>query len=1430
MSDKKLTAKDKLADIFNSNIVVRKKNNKLVASKVDIDTNLFIDNFKRLYRNKYNSIQNSWGTSMAQVNKRMFYSDYDQMDQDSIISAVLDIFADESVLRSEDGEILKVFSEDGDIQKILENLFNDVLNIEFNLWPWIRNLVKYGDFYLQPITKEGYGVVDFELYSVYDIERREDEKEVVFSVDGTDFKEFEIVHFRLLSDSNFFPYGRSMIEGGRKVWKQLCLAHDTNVWTNTGYKEIQNINSDDIVYTYDYDNKKTIETRIKNVIKTGVKPIYEIRTAHRLINATAEHPVMLEDGTYKQVSDLTLNDHIVINNIQTYRKENDYIPNLFLENETLKSKFDIGYYNEQVIQYKNICEVNNESVKRLTANYLRAEYNLTFIEYKEKYNINDYQSALLNKNRKIPYKDALEICNKFNLDTSKLKIYYKASPNQIVYEKNIKENFKMFSRFFGFMLGDGWIDGNSIVFSIGNRYDKSIKYVKFLNDIGLDCDTNGDYTINTKIVGGVASKYFRLLLESLDFRTGTSNKVVPDWVFKLSKENQIEFLLGFADADGCVVKNGYAIGGINKKLLTQLRILAQQCGLTTTNMTINYASFKENSWGGICKNNTYTFKFGFDGENNKFTKNNTGHLIEKIRKVELKDEPVEVYDIEVDNELHNFIAEGITVHNCLVEDAMLIHRIMRAPEKRIFKIDVGNIPPESVNSYMETLIADMKKEPYQDENGNINLEFNLHNMMEDIYLPVRGGKSGTEIDTLPAPQYDGIEDVEYLRSKLLASMKVPQQFLNYAENNEGKCIHPDTKIPLLNGTILTIKEISELFNTNIDPDLWAYSYDTKTNSIIPSKIKTAEQTRKNAQLIRVYLDNDKYLDCTPDHNLLLKGGELIQAQNLKEGDSLQAIYKQQKPITKNATEYEQIYQPHLNKWIWTHSMVDTYFNGKLERNGFVENKFDRDELIIRHHIDFNRFNNTPSNLIRMRFYDHIKLHGKNCLDNPRWLRQSQIQCDINRLPENRVRSSIKQKENIKRNPHLRYSLRNAWLAKTHEYRSEQCKAAYTDEMREFHSKRCKDPDHIKKLQAGYDKKFPDGKRPDISGSRHCKWIKRPTFDELIKFMKNNKSSMDLSNFAKFNKAFGKPGIRDVIESNKYTVTEWMNYYHGFSAGRSKNITYNHFVELSSGFETYDNFINNSEISQGVFNKHLNKFNITKEYWETNILNNTYNHKVVKIEWLSDKIDTYNLEVDNENHNYLIEAGIVIKNSTLSAMDLRFARTIERIQSVVLSELYNIAYIHLTLQGFSKSDLMKFELELNNPSIIYQQEKLEFLSQKIDVASSMKDLKMFSTDKIYEDIFKMSDDEIREEKSKLKNDVKFESVLTSIEDGEYEGDDDENKYDYNIEDDDGEEEESAEPKKNEPEKKETPPKNVNKLEKVDKKPLKHNFRSGPLGLK
>ena len=232
----------RLGRLFQSNVVIRKTNdNRLIVKDLDYTQTALQSNFierynkmiQKTYQSPYSSAQNQ--RANYEIRKMDLFRDYELMDQDPIIASALDIYSDESTVDNIEGEVLTIKTENNQVMKILHNLYYDILNIEFNLWSWMRNLTKYGDFYLQLDIVDKYGVVNVKPISSYDMTRLEDHdpknpqliQYEILSAGEKEIKEnYEIAHFRLLSDTNFLPYGKSMLEGGRKIFKQLTLMED----------------------------------------------------------------------------------------------------------------------------------------------------------------------------------------------------------------------------------------------------------------------------------------------------------------------------------------------------------------------------------------------------------------------------------------------------------------------------------------------------------------------------------------------------------------------------------------------------------------------------------------------------------------------------------------------------------------------------------------------------------------------------------------------------------------------------------------------------------------------------------------------------------------------------------------------------------------------------------------------------------------------------------------------------------------------------------------------------------------------------------------------------------------------------------------------------------------------------------------------------
>ena len=187
-----------------------------------------------------------------------------------------------------------------------------------------------------------------------------------------------------------------------------------------------------------------------------------------------------------------------------------------------------------------------------------------------------------------------------------------------------------------------------------------------------------------------------------------------------------------------------------------------------------------------------------------------------------------------------------------------------------------------------------------------------------------------------------------------------------AERRNAKlsCVTGDTLIKLMDGTSKPIKDLAGM------SDFWVYSLDQLTGKFVPGFVKECYRTKTTDKLAYVTLDNGSVVKCTPDHEFLLRDGSYVEAQNLSSGDSLAALYTKLSTgdeglgVSKN---YELI-QDLDGTWELTHRRV---VQSVPVRKGIISGK----EVVVIHHCDFTKFNNTPENLIVTDFSNHGELHG-----------------------------------------------------------------------------------------------------------------------------------------------------------------------------------------------------------------------------------------------------------------------------------------------------------------------------------------------------------------------------------------------------------------------------------------------------------------------
>lgn len=251
----------------------------------------------------------------------------------------------------------------------------------------------------------------------------------------------------------------------------------------------------------------------------------------------------------------------------------------------------------------------------------------------------------------------------------------------------------------------------------------------------------------------------------------------------------------------------------------------------------------------------------------------------------------------------------------MIEDAMVVYRISRAPERRIFYIDVGNLPKGKAEQYLRDIMIKYKnKVVYDAHTGEVR------------------------------------------------------------NNVKHMCLSMDTKVPLLDGRTLTIEEISKEYK---EKELWAYSCDPVTGEFSPGLITWAGVSIENAKVMKLTLDNGESVICTPEHKFPIWNKNLVKASDLKVGDSVIPFYTRKKLISPNAKQdYEQIFENKSKEWEFTHRLVSKWKDTVGLDNNFVFNEelIDVLKFNIVHHKNINRFDNSPYNLTRMEMKDHWRYH------------------------------------------------------------------------------------------------------------------------------------------------------------------------------------------------------------------------------------------------------------------------------------------------------------------------------------------------------------------------------------------------------------------------------------------------------------------------
>lgn len=217
----------RLTRLFKSGPIVR---HKIAAS----ETMPVLQGTAKAFKKELSSLYVRALSSYANYERLSRLSDYNEMESTPELSSALDIVADEATNENDEGDVITVTSSNEEIKETLTQLFFDIANINFNCWSWMRHFCKAGDFFLFIDATEENGIVNLLPIPVNEIEREEghDPKDPMatrfrwLTRGNMILENWQIIHFRLLGNDAYLPYGTSFLESARRIWRQLILIED----------------------------------------------------------------------------------------------------------------------------------------------------------------------------------------------------------------------------------------------------------------------------------------------------------------------------------------------------------------------------------------------------------------------------------------------------------------------------------------------------------------------------------------------------------------------------------------------------------------------------------------------------------------------------------------------------------------------------------------------------------------------------------------------------------------------------------------------------------------------------------------------------------------------------------------------------------------------------------------------------------------------------------------------------------------------------------------------------------------------------------------------------------------------------------------------------------------------------------------------------
>jgi len=444
-------------------------------------------------------------------------------------------------------------------------------------------------------------------------------------------------------------------------------------------------------------------------------------------------------------------------------------------------------------------------------------------------------------------------------------------------------------------------------------------------------------------------------------------------------------------------------------------------------------------------------------------------------------------------------------------------------------------------------------------------------------------------------------------------------------DSAGGCFSGDTKVALADGRNLTFKKLVEEYEKG--KKNYCYTLD-ENGSVKLALIENPRLTKRNVEVVKVLLDNGEEIICTPDHKFRLTDGSYMEAMKLGNKMSLSPLHRKLSEIGKGITisGYEMVYDHAKRRWIFTHILADKY---NLEKGVYSEEINQQ-----RHHIDFNKLNNNPNNIIRMDKEEHMQLHRghiREFVHTPKIFEKLRI---LRQTPEFRKKVSTSL---IKIGKLISENSKKLWENEEYKhYMIQKFKEFYenNEEYRKFNNRMLNEEQ----------KKYWSNKE---NRERRAKEVKEY-------FEKNPEKRLELSKKSK-----EQWNNKNLIEwrRNK-TKEQWTGEFRVKRKEAYNKVYYNSSIKLMKILDEQNKISDYDKIRITLNNKNLLKMETFRTRFFENDNNKmseaikNYNHKIKEIIKLDHKEDVYDLEV-LETHNFALASGIFVHNSSKSGRSREF---------------------------------------------------------------------------------------------------------------------------------------------------------------------------------